>query len=691
MFLPRVSPLSKTIAVAGSLVLVAGAIRDQRWMDAPWSLALLLAATLVLRVGMISITKFATLHGLPVVATAGALAVGLPATAIALFTGVLLADTVYHRKAPDAGWINAAREALALYAAYGLYLGFARLTGSPMTGELTADALPALAVFLFAHFVLGRALQYYSLLARGKLLPDDRSMILRYEVMVFGASAVAVAVILLTLSNVRRSGWPVVALALGFAAVLLKRILEEAVAAEELNRIHAMELVVSSDAGMGEAFSRIASLANRLVNWTDFRILRIDDGASRLIYNSREGLLAQPREPSGDMAPLRRDALEQGRPVVIDDALRDDRVTTGARSVVVVPLRFGERALGLLELEHHKRSMYGRKQLAVVERFASQLATTIQIQELRRPLIEAVTRLERQLGKLNDSAHLLRNGGEAVARLVGEINRGIADESDQAARSREAADELYRSTSGIARDAREAAGESERSAGIATEHRATISTAVDRLVRAKAFVAESTAAMSELAQGTRKMTEFIDVIRDLAQQTNLLALNAGIEAARAGDEGRGFAVVAEEIRRLATQSAKASEHAAAILTDFTSKMERATRQMDRGRDMVADVETLSGSAMKAMESILDASRSAATWARRIAEVSHSQEEQSGLMRERAERIADISRRNRVGSEQVGHSADDQARALLDLESAARELRELAVYLGDLARRLTRMA
>jgi methyl-accepting chemotaxis protein len=419
----------------------------------------------------------------------------------------------------------------------------------------------------------------------------------------------------------------------------------------------------------------------------------VDDSGTHVMYTSAEGLLAHPREPNADLARLRRDAVDGGSAVIVADAARDPRLTrvgADARSIAIVPLRFGERVLGIMEVEHFKRAMYGRKQITVIERFASQLATTIQIQELRLPLVETVSRLERQLAKLHESAHLLRSGAEAVARLLAEINRGIVDESDQATRSREAADELYRSTSGIARDARDAAGASERSASLASEHHGTIATAVDRLVTAKTFVAESTDVMGELGQGTRRMTEFITVIRDLAEQTNLLALNAGIEAARAGEGGKGFAVVAEEIRRLAAQSARASENASAILTDFAAKMERATRQMYRGRGMVADVESLSASAMKALESILEASRSASTWARRIAEVSHAQEEQSGLMRERAERIADISRRNRSGSEQVSRSADDQARALLDLESATNELQELVTYLGDLARRLTRM-
>jgi methyl-accepting chemotaxis protein len=180
------------------------------------------------------------------------------------------------------------------------------------------------------------------------------------------------------------------------------------------------------------------------------------------------------------------------------------------------------------------------------------------------------------------------------------------------------------------------------------------------------------------------------VIRELADQTNLLALNAAIEAARAGEQGKGFAVVAEEIRRLAEQSARSSENAAQLISGFASQMQKASRQMDRGRDVVADVESLSSSALGALQIIAESSQSASSWSRRIAEISVSQEREVGGMRERIERIAEIARRNRGESEQVTQAAQNQVQAVGELEGAAKQLRELAVYLGDLARRLTRL-
>jgi methyl-accepting chemotaxis protein len=64
---------------------------------------------------------------------------------------------------------------------------------------------------------------------------------------------------------------------------------------------------------------------------------------------------------------------------------------------------------------------------------------------------------------------------------------------------------------------------------------------------------------NQLSAGSNRIGDVVKLIRDVAEQTNLLALNATIEAARAGQAGRGFAVVANEIKQLASQTAKATE------------------------------------------------------------------------------------------------------------------------------------
>jgi chromosome segregation ATPase len=67
------------------------------------------------------------------------------------------------------------------------------------------------------------------------------------------------------------------------------------------------------------------------------------------------------------------------------------------------------------------------------------------------------------------------------------------------------------------------------------------------------------ATITSLADGAQQIGRVVKLISAIAQQTNLLALNAAIEAARAGDAGRGFAVVAAEVKKLAGQTAAATD------------------------------------------------------------------------------------------------------------------------------------
>ena len=102
-------------------------------------------------------------------------------------------------------------------------------------------------------------------------------------------------------------------------------------------------------------------------------------------------------------------------------------------------------------------------------------------------------------------------------------------------------------------------------------------------------VAQAVEAMAKIEDSSRKISDIIGVIDEIARQTNLLALNAAVEAARAGEAGRGFAVVASEVRSLAQRSSQAAKDIKDLITNSNGQVKDGVALVNRAGDSLTEI------------------------------------------------------------------------------------------------------
>jgi methyl-accepting chemotaxis protein len=133
------------------------------------------------------------------------------------------------------------------------------------------------------------------------------------------------------------------------------------------------------------------------------------------------------------------------------------------------------------------------------------------------------------------------------------------------------------------------------------EARTEVEVAADVATRAGGQAKEAVEVSRALSSHVAAIESILGLIRDIAGQTNLLALNATIEAARAGDAGRGFAVVAQEVKSLASQTARATDDIATKIGAIQSATKQTVDANDSIRHTVEEVQVSADRIRKAME------------------------------------------------------------------------------------------
>ena len=298
-------------------------------------------------------------------------------------------------------------------------------------------------------------------------------------------------------------------------------------------------------------------------------------------------------------------------------------------------------------------------------------------------VVSSADKIAASASDLSAVSEELAASSSQVSSAMLEISTGAETQRSELNATQGALEQQRKATAEMADAASQVARLGEEIRTVADRHRNDIAAAGKTLLDVREVVRTTGTEVTQLAEQSAAIDDFVDLIKRISSQTNLLALNAAIEAARAGEHGRGFAVVAEEVRQLADESARAAEDVARTTRVIREQVEEVTATMAVGQAKVRGIESVAEGAARGLTEIVAAVEQVEQAASRVTSAAHENRgvtEQLGAQAQqvvsRAVSHASSAEQVTAATEQQGASTQEMAAAAGDLLQAAEKLRGL---------------
>lgn len=307
---------------------------------------------------------------------------------------------------------------------------------------------------------------------------------------------------------------------------------------------------------------------------------------------------------------------------------------------------------------------------------------TNNFESLIKNLKMAVEDISASSQQLNASTEQTAIGAQQITINTNQLAKGAQDQANDITNASEHINNMNKNIKNIYLNTEETVTNSKETEYKAKQGSKEATSAISKINAIKSNSIEISQTINNLGKLGSQIEVIVDLIKNIAGQTNLLALNAAIEAARAGEHGKGFAVVAEEVKKLAEQSANATDKITDMIkeiqtntTDAVSKMNLSVENVNEG---VSSIETVNKSLDDILKKAITTKEKTEQTLNQMSNLSKSSEQIVNMI----ENIAAISQETTASTEEITGVTEEQTASLEEIAASSNSLATLSEKLSQ---------